>query len=122
VADLTHPNFLVHHKLIFAKHETHLSRKGAMHFLAQLSSYEIETSLQVMKYLALLLLKQADGEKCIVPIRKLWLTITQSDSLYNASMHYVVQVVSPRQEGNRRPSKTGCWGVAYPPVRNRACF
>jgi hypothetical protein len=52
-----------------------------MHFFVQLSSYEIETSLQVMKYLALLLLKQADGEKCIAPIRKLWLTITQSDSL-----------------------------------------
>jgi len=34
-----------------------------MHFFAQLSSYEIETSLQVMKYLALLLLKQADGAK-----------------------------------------------------------
>ena len=44
-------------------------RSGAMHFFAQLSIYELETSLQVMKYLALLMLKQAGGAKeCIVPI------------------------------------------------------
>jgi hypothetical protein len=34
-----------------------------MHFFAQFSSYKLETSLQVMKYLALLTLKQADGAK-----------------------------------------------------------
>src|SRR6266496_4864385 len=41
---------------------------GAMHFFAQLISYELESSLQVMKCLALLMLKQADGaKKCIAP-------------------------------------------------------
>jgi len=34
-----------------------------MHFFAQLSSYKLESSLQVMKLLALLMLKQADGAK-----------------------------------------------------------
>jgi hypothetical protein len=41
---------------------------GAMHFFAQLSSYKLESSLQVMKILALLMLKQAGGaKKCIAP-------------------------------------------------------
>jgi hypothetical protein len=34
-----------------------------MHFFAQLSSYNLESSLHVMKLLALLMLKQADGAK-----------------------------------------------------------
>jgi hypothetical protein len=39
------------------------TKLGAMHFFAQLSSSEHKMSTQVRKYLALLMLKQADGAK-----------------------------------------------------------